>query len=110
MRARRGVGWGWGGGSKRTFSKTKLHGRNVPATNSYRCGVGGGGASAKSHVIFGRLTLDNYPYAGELLASTRRNMPMDRHRRYDIYGGGPHGAPLGSEGGPGDADASIGFG
>jgi len=48
---------------------------------------------------------------GELLASTRRNMPMDRHRRYDIYGGGPHGAPLASEGGPGDADAaSIGFG
>ena len=28
----------------------------------------------------------------ELVDSTRRNMPMDRHRRYDIYGDGPHAA------------------
>eukprot|EP00929_Paragymnodinium_shiwhaense_P114316 TRINITY_DN82668_c0_g1_i1.p1 TRINITY_DN82668_c0_g1~~TRINITY_DN82668_c0_g1_i1.p1 ORF type:complete len:356 (-),score=67.63 TRINITY_DN82668_c0_g1_i1:150-1217(-) len=26
----------------------------------------------------------------ELIQSTRNNMPMDKHRRYDIYGDGPH--------------------
>ncbi len=27
----------------------------------------------------------------DLLDTTRQNMPMDRHRRYDVYGGPPHG-------------------
>ena len=26
----------------------------------------------------------------ELLRSTRQNMPMHEHRRYDLYGDGPH--------------------
>ena len=45
----------------------------------------------------------------ELIDSTRSNMPMHLHRRYDLYGDGPHGAaPEGAA--PPQGDESMFFG
>jgi len=46
----------------------------------------------------------------ELVQSTRQNMPMADHRRYDIYGDGPHGTPVGPRVSVNDQGGKIGFG
>ena len=44
----------------------------------------------------------------DLIAATRSNMPMHLHRRYDLYGDGPHGAA--PEGAAAQGDESMFFG
>ena len=45
----------------------------------------------------------------DLIATTRSNMPMHLHRRYDLYGDGPHGAAAEGAAAP-KGDASMFFG
>ena len=45
------------------------------------------------------------------MAATRRNMPMHKHRRYDLYGDAPHAAPAAAgEDGDDEATKGLGFG
>ena len=37
-----------------------------------------------------RTGVDTFEIDLELVDSTRSNMPMHEHRRYDLYGDGPH--------------------
>jgi len=47
----------------------------------------------------------------DLVARTRQNMPMKLHRRYDIYGDGPHALTTdGEEAAPSADTSNMGFG